>query len=117
MKRRLTARLAAVAVLAAAAAPVGQSLADDITIDPTPFVSTRTRADVRDEVAKSSLTEWERQYGGPRAVSAYTRAQAREAYVADRRAVWALGGEDSGSASLTWKGPAPSTRAMGAPAR
>lgn len=117
MKRTLAVRLAAVAVLAAAAAPAGQSLADDITIDPTPFVSTRTRADVRGEVAKSSLTEWERQYGGPHAVSGYTRAQAREAYVADRREVWALGGEDSGSASLNWKGPIPSTRAMGAPAR
>ena len=117
MKRRFVARLAAVAVLAAAGAPVGPSLADDITIDPTPFVSTRTRADVRQEVAKSSLTEWERQYGGPHAASGYTRAQAREAYVAGRREVWALGGEDSGSAYLNWNGPTPSTRAMGAPAR
>lgn len=117
MKRRFMARLAAVAVLAAAAAPAGQSLADDITTDPTPFVSTRTRADVRQEVAKSSLTEWERQYGGPQAASSYTRAQARDAYVAGRREVWALDGEDSGSAYLTWKGPTSSTRAMGAPAR
>lgn len=116
MKRRFVARLAAVVVFAAAA-PAGQLLADDITIDPTPFVSTRTRADVRQEVAKSSLTEWDRQYGGPHAVSGYTRAQAREAYVAGRHEVWALGGEDSGSAYLNWKGPTPSTRAMGAPAR
>lgn len=117
MKRRFVARLAAVAALAAAAVPVGQLLADDITIDPTPFVSTRTRADVRQEVAKSSLTEWDRQYGGPHAASGYTRAQAREAYVAGRREVWALGAEDSGSASLGWKGPTPPTRAMGAAAR
>jgi hypothetical protein len=117
MKRRFVARLGALAVLAAAAAPAGQALADDITIDPTTFVSTRTRADVRQEVAKSSLTEWERQYGGPHAVSSYTRAQARDAYVADRREVWALGGEDSGSAYPNWKAPTPSTRAMGGPAR
>lgn len=117
MKRRFVARLAAIAAIAAGAAPVGQSLADDITIDPTPFVSTLTRAEVRAQVAKSSLTEWDRQYGGPHAVSGYTRAQAREAYVAARHEVRALGGEDSGSAYLNWKGPTPSTRAMGAPAR
>lgn len=117
MKCRFAARLAALAALAAVVAPVGQSLADDITIDPTPFVSRMTRAEVQAQVAKSSLTEWERQYGGAYTNSGYTRAQARSEYVTGRREVLALHGEDSGSAYLNWKGPPPSARLMGAPAK
>lgn len=115
MKRSVVTRMPVVAALvAAAAAPIGSSLADDITIDPTPFVSTLKRADVRADVARSSLTEWERQHADAYAASGYTRAQARAEYLAGRRDVWALNGEDSGSASLNWKAPPPGARAMGA---
>jgi hypothetical protein len=92
---------AALAVIAIASRP---AYADDITIDQTPFVSTRTRADVRAELMGRSRgdNEWVRQYNqASQAATGYTREQATADYKASRDYVSAVNGEDSGSAYFT----------------
>jgi hypothetical protein len=103
----LTITTTAAAVLAVAAMATGTAYADDITIDPTPFVSTRTRAEVRAEVMGQSealriaSSEWTMQSSPAlQPDSAYTRAQAKADYLASRREVNAFTSEDSGSSYL-----------------
>jgi len=91
----------ALVVASAAAAPV---FADDITIDPTPFVSTASRAQVLAELQQfqqSGINPWADDYN---AVAQFrgerTREEVTQEYLADRDAVAALNGEDSGSAYL-----------------
>ena len=111
MNRKLASTLSitstAAAIFAAAAMASGSAYADDITIDTTPFVSTRTRAEVRAEVmgqaeqlriASSELSM--QMYQAPMTASGYTRAQARADYIAARNQVNALNAEDSGSSYL-----------------
>jgi hypothetical protein len=91
-------------VLALAAAAAGNAFADDITIDPTPFVSTQSRAQVQAELKQfqqSGTDPWSMQYD-PLAgfTSSRTRAQAEAEYLASRKEVAALTSEDSGSAYL-----------------
>jgi hypothetical protein len=98
----LTMTTTAAAVLAVAAIASGNAYADDITIDTTPFVSTKTRAEVRAEVMGQSMTsaasEWAMQLNDvPRFNSGYTREQARVEYIAARDEVMARNAEDSGS--------------------
>lgn len=112
MNRNISSALAmgtatAAAVFAVAVIASGNAYADDITIDTTPFVGTRTRAEVQAELMSQSAlmragnNEWARQYNEPAQVkSAYTREQARADYRISRRYVNALYGEDSGSALL-----------------
>ncbi len=95
---------AAVALaLAAASLASGNAYADDITIDPTPFVSTRTRAEVRAEimgqaeVLRGESGEWAMQQNVATQPSTLTSAQAKAEYIAARREVNALNAEDSGS--------------------
>jgi len=94
--------IATLALVAAAAA--GNAFADDITVDTTPFNSTKTRAEVQADVVqfKKGPNVWSTQYN-PLAKfrSATTRDAVTAAYVADRGQVAALTGEDSGSAYLT----------------
>jgi hypothetical protein len=108
MNRILASTLAitttAAAVLAAAAIASGNAYADDITVDNTPFVSSRTRAEVQAEVMGQSealsmaSSEWATQLNqAPQPQSAYTRAQAKAEYIASRSEVNALTAEDSGS--------------------
>ena len=82
----------------------GVARADDITIDPTPFVSTASRADVRAELEayrKSGVNPWARSYNPLRHFrSERTRAEVTAEYIAERKAVAALNGEDSGSQYL-----------------
>jgi len=94
---------AACAFAAIACGPV--YAAGDITVDPTPFVSTKTRAEVMAEVtgqaealrvASSELA----MQATPRASSGFTRAQAKADYIAARSEVNALNAEDSGSSYL-----------------
>jgi hypothetical protein len=91
--------LALVLVLATAAA--GNAFADDITVDPTPFVSTMSRADVKAELQQfrnSGIDPWSQTYdqlAGFR--SDRTRAEVTAAYIAQRDRVAAFNGEDSGS--------------------
>jgi urease accessory protein UreF len=90
--------------LALSTAFAGAALADDITVETTPFVSTATRAEVRADLAAY------RQAGVNHASNRYnplaqfksqrTRAQVTAEYVASREQVAALTGEDSGSTYL-----------------
>jgi len=111
MNRKLASALSitttAAAVFAVAAIASGNAYADDITVDNTPFVSSRTRADVRAEVMgqsellRNASSEWSMQLNqAPQSTSGYTRAQATAEYIAARKQVQALNGEDSGSSYL-----------------
>jgi hypothetical protein len=129
MNRKLASGLsfAAIAAAAAAAAMLAPppALADDITVDTTPFVGSRTRADVRAELLKhpepvsNATSEWALQINEPAALkSAATPQQLREEYTAARWQVHALYGEDSGSSTLKMTPPhSDATRVMGAPAQ
>lgn len=107
------------AVAAAAAITSGKAHADDITIDNSPFVSTRSRAEVRAELMdKGGLTEWALQLNDSPFKSSYTKGQARAEYLAARDEIHALNSEDSGSVYLGKKLLGANARAiMGAPAR
>ena len=92
--------IAAVAALASAAAR-----ADDITIDTTPFQSTRTRAEVLAELGQfkqSGVNPWSNRYDQlARFQSGKSRADVQAEYRADRDRVAAMTGEDSGSFYLS----------------
>ncbi|NPC56316.1 DUF4148 domain-containing protein [Caenimonas soli] len=114
-------RIAAIAAAAAAAMAAGNALADDITIEKTPFVSTLSRAEVRADLLKNSqvarelASEWSMQFNNLSPVrSAYSPAQARAAYAASRDEVRQLNGEDSGSMYFSMsRSNGTSTRVMG----
>ena len=119
--------VAAVATLAATTIVFmpADAVADDITMDTTKFVSSASRDDVRAIVkAQPALVlqaagEWALQDNqAPRVKSNYTGAQARAAYIIERREVAALNAEDSGSNSPWLLKVRPSdTATMGAPSR
>ncbi|MDF2463605.1 MAG: hypothetical protein K0Q43_1840 [Ramlibacter sp.] len=94
------------AALALAAIASGNAYADDITIDSTPFVSSRTRAEVQAEVMgqgealRMASSEWGTQLNTTLPQSTVTRAQVRQEYIATRNEVNALNSEDSGSSYL-----------------
>jgi hypothetical protein len=94
------------AVASASALIHGKAYAESPTIDTTPFVSTRTRAEVQAEVMASpraslGYAEYSLQGNDMQGVaSGYTRAEATAAYRASREESKALTGEDSGSAYL-----------------
>jgi len=92
-------------VLAAAAT---SAFADDITIDPNPFVSTRTRAEVQAELAQykqAGVNPWATQYNPLKYFrSAKTRAEVEQEYIASRDEVRGMTGEDSGSSYLAQHG-------------
>lgn len=110
MNRKLASALSiaitAAAGLAAAAIASGNAYADDITtIDTKPFISTKTRAEVRAEAMDPSLTsaasEWAMQLNyAPQSQSSYTREQATAEYIAARNEVNSRNAEDSGSSYL-----------------
>jgi hypothetical protein len=98
----LTTTAAAAFVLAALAS--SNAYADDITIDKTPFVSSRTPAEVRAEVMgqaealRMANSEWPTQSDHASIPpSDFTSAQAKAEYIASRAEVNARNGEDSGS--------------------
>ena len=109
MNRNLKSSLVFTGTAAAAfalAAIAGAAYADDITIDPTPFVSTKSRAEVRAEVIgqaeqiRMAHGEGAGMNGTPFR-GMLTRAQVRDDYMAARAQASAFNGEDSGSAYLT----------------
>lgn len=117
--------LASTAAVAAALAAVVSSnaYADDITIDNTPFVSSKSRADVQRELAtqaqqvRAAASEWSLQGNQmPQIRSAYTSEQAMAEYKVSRDLVRALNGEDSGSAYFI-KAQVNPGAIMGGPAR
>ena len=98
------------------------AFADDITVEPHPFVSTRTQAQVQAELAQYKLAgvnPWSISYNPVRYFrSEKTRAQVEQEYVASRDEVSARTGEDSGSARLAQRqGPDVSSQFAGQPIR
>jgi hypothetical protein len=87
-----------------AAAFAGSALADDITVDTTPFASAKSRVEVQAELAQykgAGINHWSTQYNPLKQFkSATTREQVVAEYVASRDEVAALNGEDSGSTYL-----------------
>ena len=81
----------------AAALMTGNALAESPTIDKTPFVSSLSRADVRNEVRAARLSsaggEWAGQKTSPFMSNGLTRAQARADYIAARDEVMARNSE------------------------
>ena len=76
-------------------------LAGDISIDPHPFVSSRSRADTQKELAeyqRAGVNPWSTSYN-PLRFFRSTRASAdvRQEYIASRQEVRAFDGEDSGA--------------------
>jgi hypothetical protein len=92
------------ALVIAAAAVAGNAFADDITIDNTPFVGSKTRAEVQAELSqfkRAGTSPWSTQYNPlAKFQSTKSRADVVAEYTAARNEVAALNGEDSGSAYL-----------------
>ncbi|MBI2769085.1 MAG: DUF4148 domain-containing protein [Burkholderiales bacterium] len=90
------------ALVVAAAALSANAFADDITVDNTAFVGSKTRAEVQAELGqfkKAGTSPWSTQYNPlAKFQSQATRAQVTAEYVAVRNEVAALNSEDSGSA-------------------
>jgi hypothetical protein len=107
--------LAALVLVASA----GSALADDITIDNTPFVSTRTRAEVLAELQQfkaSGVNPWSQNFDQLKAFrSATTRAQVSAEYLASREQTAATTGEDSGATWLAARKPAAAPVLAGQP--
>lgn len=107
MNRNLASTLTIVSTgavaLALAAMATDTAYADDITIDNTPFVSTRTRAEVQAEVMgraeqlSVASSEWSMQQHQPFQPSGLNRAQVKAEYIASRLEANALNSEDGGS--------------------
>lgn len=97
-------RKLATALVLAAAAAAGNAFADDITIDTTPFVSSKTRAEVQSELGnfkRAGTSPWSIQYNPLAAYkSDKSRDQVTAEYLASRNQVAAFNSEDSGSAYL-----------------
>jgi hypothetical protein len=90
---------AAIALVAA-----GTAWADDITIDPNPFVSTASRAQVQAELMQfrtAGTDPWADDYNQlAQFRSGMTRAEATAGFLASRAAVAAYTSEDSGSSYM-----------------
>jgi hypothetical protein len=97
-------RKLASALVLAAAAVAGNAFADDITIDSTPFVSSKSRAEVQAELGQfkqAGTSPWSIQYNQLAAFkSGKSRDEVTAEYVASRNQVAAFNAEDSGSAYL-----------------
>jgi hypothetical protein len=96
-------RISALIVTAAALA-ASASYAGDITIDTTPFASTRSRAEVQAELAQFKQVGpnvWSTHYDQlAQFTPQRSRAEVRAEYLASRAQVAAFTAEDSGSAYL-----------------
>jgi hypothetical protein len=92
-------------VLAAAALATTASYAGDITVDTTPFVGTRTRAEVQAELAQfrqAGPNVWATSYNQLAQFQPQrSRSDVKAEFLASRAQVEALGAEDSGSNYLS----------------
>ena len=90
-------------ILVLATAATG-AFADDITIDPHPFVSSKTKAEVQAELAQykqAGVNPWSTTYNPLKYLrSTKSRAQVEQEYIASRDEVRAMTAEDSGSSYL-----------------
>ena len=86
---------------AATSAFAGTTYLGDIAVESTPFVSTRTQAEVRAELAQykqAGVNPWSMSYNPLKYFhSAKARAQVEQEYLASRDEVRAITAEDSGS--------------------
>ena len=110
--------LAAALVLVASA---GSVLAEDITIDNTPFTSAKSRAEVQAELQQfraSRIDPWGQDYDQLASFrSERTRQEVTDEYVGERDTVNAFNGEDSGSMYMARRDvPMPSTHLAAVPA-
>ena len=100
MNRTCTLSIVALSLATAA----GTTFADDITIDPHPFVSTKSRAEVMQEFRQhrqAGVSPWADHYDQLAGFqSGRTRADVRAEFLASREAATALSSEDSGSSYL-----------------
>jgi hypothetical protein len=90
-------------IIATCLAAAGAAFADDITIEATPFVSTRTRAEVIAEMhqAPTPGNPWADDYDQLAAFhGTLTRAEVVADYLLTRDEMQAFNGEDSGSMYL-----------------
>lgn len=117
MKHSIAVACASIAAASITSVFAGPAASGDITLDPTPFVSSVSRADVRADIPRYGASEWNRQSVGPFEATGYTRAQARADYLKFHVEVNAMNGEDSGSAYLKGPPSGVNTREMGAPAK
>ena len=103
--------------LVLSAAAVGNAFADDITIDPNTFVSSRSRAEVQAELAQykqAGVNPWSMSYNPLRGFqSTKSRDQVTAEYLASRNEVAALNGEDSGAAFLARRAAPSATKLAG----
>jgi hypothetical protein len=103
MKRNFP--LLATAFIASALGYSGSAHSDDITIAPSPFVSSVSRAEVRAELdafKTSGINPWATHYDLLRNFkSRKTRAQVTAEYLGERDAIASMNGEDSGSRYLS----------------
>lgn len=90
--------------LAIVLAAAGNAFADDITIDPHPFVSTASRAQVQEELRQFRMagnSPWADEYNPVAQFrGSLTRAEVTAEYMGSRATVSAFTGEDSGSSYL-----------------
>jgi hypothetical protein len=114
--------LTTIALLAAAVIASPLAHADDITVEQTPFVSSRTREEVNAELKTPypGGNPWSGAYNMFQARSTATSEQIQGEYITTRDSANALHGEDSGSVYIlkaqSSLSPSPAS-AMGAPAR
>ena len=91
----------------------GNAFADDITVDPHPFVSTASPAQVLDELKQfrqGGTNPWADEYDQLAGFkSSKSRSEVTAEYVASREATAALSSEDSGSSYIA-RMNAPTTR-------
>ena len=89
---------------AATSAFAGTTYLGDIAVESTPFVSTRTQAEVQAELAQykqAGVNPWSTSYNPLKYFrSAKARAQVEQDYLASRDEVRAITAEDSGSSYL-----------------
>lgn len=90
--------------LAIAFVAAGNAFADDITVDPNPFVSTASRSQVQDELMQSrtsGINIWADDYNPVAGFrSSMSRAEVTAEFLASRDAVTAFTAEDSGSSYI-----------------
>lgn len=91
-----------------ALAACGQAFADDITVDPHPFVSTASRAQVQDELRQhrqAGINPWADDFN-PLAqfTGSMSRAEVTAEFMGSRSTVAAFSAEDSGSTYLARAG-------------
>ena len=90
--------------LAIVLSAAGNAFADDITIDPHPFVSTASRAEVQEELRRFRMagnSPWADEYNPVAQFrSSRTRAEVTAEYMGSRDTVSAFNAEDSGSTYL-----------------